>query len=299
VPGLGAGLQIKGVDFAYGATAILDDISLSVPPGQFVTLLGASGCGKSTLLRLLAGLALPSRGVLSWDHRPIAGPAVERGVVFQDYALFPWISVVDNVALAVGKSDRSLGKAERRERAKHYLRRVGLEAAIGKYPFELSGGMQQRAAIARALALGSPLLLMDEPFGALDPVNRARLQDVLLDLWEAKDGNAGKTVIFVTHDVDEALYLGDRVVILGSTPGRVIADLAVPFARHRQRQALYTDPEFHRLRETIGDLLNADTLRQLAEEPPARLPAERAPGNERAPSSKEFGAHEANPIIVF
>ena len=258
-------LILQGVDFSYGADRILRSIDLDIPAGQFVTLLGASGSGKSTLLRLIAGLQAPQRGHLAWDGRKIDGPGLERGVVFQDYALFPWISVVDNIALAVGKAYPDWSKSRRREQSREHLRQVGLESAIGKYPFELSGGMRQRAAIARALALGSPLLLMDEPFGALDPVNRAKLQDLLLEIWEAGSVNTSvrPTIVFVTHDVDEALYLGDRVVILGSTPGRVIADLPVGFPRHRDRRALFDSHEFHELRESIAETLAADTLRQL------------------------------------
>ncbi len=255
------GLTLEGVDFSYDASHILAGIDLSIPAGQFVTLLGASGSGKSTLLRLIAGLQFPQRGRLAWDGKPITGPGLERGVVFQDYALFPWLSVVDNIAIAIGKARPETRKAERRAEAAEYLKKVGLEGAIGKYPFELSGGMRQRAAIARALALGSPLLLMDEPFGALDPVNRARLQDLVLEIWEA--ASPRKTIVFVTHDVDEALYLGDRVVILGSTPGRVIADLDVEFPRHRDRRTLFNSDAFHELRESIAETLAADTLRQL------------------------------------
>lgn len=255
------GLTLEGVDFSYDASQILAGIDLSIPAGQFVTLLGASGSGKSTLLRLVAGLQFPQKGKLAWAGKPIAGPGLDRGVVFQDYALFPWLSVVDNIAIAIGKARPETRKAERRAEAAVYLKKVGLEAAIGKYPFELSGGMRQRAAIARALALGSPLLLMDEPFGALDPVNRARLQDLLLEIWEA--ATPKKTIVFVTHDVDEALYLGDRVVILGSTPGRVIADLEVGFPRHRDRRVLFGSDAFHELRESIAETLAADTLRQL------------------------------------
>jgi NitT/TauT family transport system ATP-binding protein len=255
------GLVLDGVDFSYDTTRILDRIDLSIPSGQFVTLLGASGSGKSTLLRLIAGLQFPERGRLAWKGSSIAGPGLERGVVFQDYALFPWMSVVDNIAIAIGKARPETRKADRQAEARDYLKKVGLESAIGKYPFELSGGMRQRAAIARALALGSPLLLMDEPFGALDPVNRAKLQDLLLEIWEA--ATPKKTIVFVTHDVDEALYLGDRVVILGSTPGRVIADLPVEFPRHRDRRALFNSDAFHELRESIAETLAADTLRQL------------------------------------
>ena len=254
-------LRLEGIDFSYDAQRILAGIDLTIPAGQFVSLLGASGSGKSTLLRLVAGLKAPQRGRLAWNGKPISGPGLDRGVVFQDYALFPWMSVVDNIAIAIGKARPATGKAERRAEAVDYLRNVGLDAAIDKYPFELSGGMRQRAAIARALALGSPLLLMDEPFGALDPVNRARLQDLLLEIWES--ASPQKTIVFVTHDVDEALYLGDRVVILGSTPGRVIADLPVEFPRHRDRRSLFDSTAFHDLRESIAETLAADTLKQL------------------------------------
>ncbi len=261
-----SGLAIHEVSFAYGSSTILERISLSVPQGQFVSLLGASGSGKSTLLRLVAGLNLPKHGRLNWNGAAISGPGIERGVVFQDYALFPWLSMVDNIALAVGKARPQASKPERRDVAESYLRQVGLESAIGKYPHEVSGGMQQRGAIARALALGSPLLLMDEPFGALDPVNRGRLQDLLLAIWEG-DGERGatrKTIVFVTHDVDEALYLGDRVVILGSSPGRLIADIDVPFARHRNRRELFQSPAFQERRERIAEVLAADMLDHLA-----------------------------------
>ena len=255
-------LRLERVDFSYDdATRVLEGIDLTIPSGQFVTLLGASGSGKSTLLRLIAGLQSAERGRLDWGGNPISGPGLERGVVFQDYSLFPWLSVVDNIAIAVGKAKPQTGKAERRDEAEVFLRKVGLESAIGKYPFELSGGMRQRAAIARALALGSPVLLMDEPFGALDPVNRARLQDLLLEIWES--ATPKKTIVFVTHDVDEALYLGDRVVILGSSPGRVIADVPVEFSRHRDRRTLFDSSEFRTLRESIAETLAADTLRQL------------------------------------
>jgi NitT/TauT family transport system ATP-binding protein len=258
-------LVLENLSFAWDDSPILEDISLEIPAGQFVSLLGSSGSGKTTLLRLIAGLQLPQRGTIRWDGRRITDPSTERGVVFQDYALFPWLNLTDNVALAVAKAEPLLARTVRREKAVHFLHRVGLEAAVNKYPFEVSGGMQQRGAIARALALGSPLLLMDEPFGALDPVTRARLQDLLLEIWEG-DGrveNERKTIVFVTHDVDEALYLSDRVAILGAAPGRLIADLAVDFPRHRERRSLLSSTGFHALRERVAEELAADTLRRL------------------------------------
>ncbi|MCM8624380.1 ABC transporter ATP-binding protein [Accumulibacter sp.] len=259
----GGGLQITGVRFAYdGSGVILQGISLDIPAGQFVSLLGASGSGKSTLLRLIAGLQLPQQGSLLWNGTPVLAPGLERGVVFQDYALFPWMTVADNIAVAIGKARPASTKAECREEAEGHLRKVGLDSARRKYPFELSGGMRQRGAIARTLAVGSPLLLMDEPFGAVDPVNRARLQDLLLEIWETSVPR--KTIVFVTHDVDEALYVGQRVVILGSVPGRVIADLPVSLAGARERRSLIESEAFRTLRESIAEVLAEDTLAQLA-----------------------------------
>jgi NitT/TauT family transport system ATP-binding protein len=179
-------------------------------------------------------------------------------MVFQDYSLYPWMTLAENIGLALERSDPALTKTGRRDRAAEYLAAVGLAGTARKYPFELSGGMQQRAAIARTLALSSSALLMDEPFGALDPVTRARLQDLLMAIW--KDAVPRRTVVFVTHDVEEALYLGDRVVVLGSAPGRVIGELAVPFPRPRQRRALFASREFHQLSDAISDHYHADVL---------------------------------------
>jgi len=185
-------------------------------------------------------------------------------VVFQDYSLFPWMSLGDNIALALAKSHPEMEKKWRLNLAGEYLEMVGLAAAARKYPAELSGGMQQRGAIARTLALGSPVLLMDEPFGALDPVNRARLQDLVLDVWSNADPR--RTVVFVTHDIEEAIYLADRIVILGSSPGRIIQELRVPFARPRVRQTLTRLPEFQALREQIAERFRLDTLERIAAE---------------------------------
>jgi NitT/TauT family transport system ATP-binding protein len=255
------GLVIDAVSFGYDGVPILDEFHLTVREGEFLCLLGPSGSGKSTLLRLLAGLENPRRGAIRWWDRPIADPGIDRGVVFQDYSLFPWLSVADNVALAIAKAHPALNKARRRALARDYLAQVGLAEAADKYPLELSGGMRQRGAIARALALGSPMLLMDEPFGALDTLNRARLQDLLLAVWQ--NATPRKTIVFVTHDIEEALYLGDRVAVLGTIPARVIADHAVPFERPRDRRQLFASAIFHRLREDIAEALSADTLAHL------------------------------------
>lgn len=255
------GLSISNLDFSYDSTSILSGINLDIPQGQFVSMLGESGSGKSTLLRLIAGLQQAPKDAIYWNGELIRSPGIERGIVFQDYTLFPWLSVVDNIAIAIGKARPATRKAEQRDEAREYLKKVGLETAVGKYPFELSGGMRQRCAIARALAIGSPLLLMDEPFGALDSFNRARLQDLLLEIWEQELPK--KTIVFVTHDVDEALYLGDRIVVLGSSPGRVIADLPIEFSRHCDRRQLLESEAFRSLRKEVADVLTKDALDQI------------------------------------
>ncbi|MFT3828142.1 MAG: ABC transporter ATP-binding protein [Opitutaceae bacterium] len=258
------GLRLDAVGFAYASTPVLSEITLDLASGSFVSLLGPSGCGKTTLLRLLAGLALPTAGSLAWRGAPIAGPSLERGVVFQDYSLFPWMTLAANVELALAKAQPALDRHERHQLAEEYLALVGLGDATAKHPFELSGGMQQRGAIARTFALGSPVLLMDEPFGALDPVNRAKLQDLLLNIWSGSTPR--KTVVFVTHDIEEALYLSDRIVMLGSTPGRVIQELDVPFARPRQRRELVRSPEFAALRQRIEGRFQQDLIDRIEAE---------------------------------
>ena len=260
----GSGLKVESLRFAYNGTPVLLDINLAIAEGEFVCLLGPSGCGKTTLLRLLAGLETLSSGNLSWKGQTITGPSLERGVVFQDYSLFPWMSLANNITLALAKSHPETDKKWRLNLAEEFLEMVGLATAARKHPFELSGGMQQRVAIARTLALGSPVLLMDEPFGALDPVNRARLQDLVLDVWS--NASPRKTVVFVTHDIEESLYLADRVIMLGSSPGRIIQELRVPFARPRLRRTLTSLPEFQALQEQIAERFRQDTLQRIEAE---------------------------------
>ena len=257
-------LKVDSLRFAYNGTPVLLDINLAIAEGEFVCLLGPSGCGKTTLLRLLAGLETASSGNLSLKGEPITGPSLERGVVFQDYSLFPWMSLVNNIALALAKAHPETDKKWRLNLAEEFLEMVGLANAARKHPFELSGGMQQRGAIARTLALGSPVLLMDEPFGALDPVNRAKLQDLVLDVWS--NANLKKTVVFVTHDIEEAIYLADRIVMLGSSPGRIIQELRVPFVRPRLRRTVTSSPEFQTLQEQIAERFRQDTLQRIEAE---------------------------------
>lgn len=253
------GFVAESVRFAYDGRPILEDIQFTVGRGEFVCLLGPSGSGKSTLLRLLSGLSLPDAGTVRFDGRPVVGPGITRGVVFQDYALFPWLRLEDNVGLAIRKTRPGLPAGERRRLAQEYLEMVGLGGAARKRPYELSGGMRQRGAIARALALGSPALLLDEPFGALDPINRATLQDLLVEIWSASQPR--KTVVFVTHDVEEALHLSDRVI--GLVAGRIIADVPLDLPRPRRRGDPATRARLLSLRTTIQDLYIQDARRRM------------------------------------
>ena len=266
------GLAISGVDFSYAGTQVLSNISLSVGEGEFVALLGPSGSGKTTLLRLLAGLETPQSGTITWKKQPVTGPSLERGVVFQDYSLFPWMTLSQNVELALSKAQPESTRKWRRDLARQYLDLVGLGTDVDKHPYELSGGMRQRGAIARTLALGSPVLLMDEPFGALDPVNRAKLQDLLIEVWH--DANPRKTVVFVTHDIDEALYLADRVIVLGANPGRVIDEVSVAPERPRGRKTVAQSPYFTTLRRRIRERFQDDVLEHIHADSTVRTPAE-------------------------
>ena len=244
--GSGAAITIERLSKVFGepgggGNVALENIDLSVARNEFVTLVGRSGCGKTTLLNIIAGLERPTRGSARIGDRDIAGPGQGQGVVFQQHALFPWLTAKDNVVFGFRKS--GLRKADKHERALDLLRLVGLEQAAARYPRQLSGGMQQRVAIARALALDPEILLMDEPFGALDELTRIELQDELLRIWEVRK----KTVVFVTHSIDEALVLSDRVVLLSPHPGRIARDITVDLPRPRSR----TDPGFNALYEEI------------------------------------------------
>jgi ABC-type nitrate/sulfonate/bicarbonate transport system ATPase subunit len=243
-------IEITGVRKTFpvrtgGDVPVLDGIDLAIAENEFVSLVGRSGCGKTTLLNIIAGLEAASSGSISIDGKPVTGPGQGQGVVFQQHALFPWLTSVDNVAFGFRKS--GLSKAERRDRSLDLLRLVGLEAAAAKYPREMSGGMQQRVAIARALALDPQILLMDEPFGALDELTRIELQQELLRIWQARQ----KTVVFVTHSINEALTLSDRIILLAPNPGRIKRVFDVGMDRPRSRTA----PRFNALYEEIwGDL---------------------------------------------
>ncbi|WP_440966315.1 ABC transporter ATP-binding protein [Massilia sp. GER05] len=220
----------------------LQDISLEIPHGQFVCLLGPSGCGKSTLLNAVAGFAPPTTGRVLADGVPVAGPGPERGMVFQEYALFPWMTVEQNVGF--GLEIKGMARAQIAARVGELLKLLSLEDFAKRYPKDLSGGMRQRVAIARVLALDSPILLMDEPFGALDALTRRNLQDELLRLW----AELKKTVIFVTHSIEEAIYLADRIVVMTYRPGTIKRDILVDLPRLRDPAA----PEFNALKRELG-----------------------------------------------
>lgn len=261
-PGAGTGISLENVSFSYGEKSVLRNINLRIKNGEFVSLLGASGSGKTTLLRIIAGLEKPSAGTVTDSGRAVTAPSLQRSFVFQNYSLFPWFSLRENIALAIKKAHPELNRARRLVLARKHLELVGLADAVKKYPFELSGGMQQRGAIARALALGAPVLLMDEPFGALDPVNRSRLQDLLLSVWRNTESER-KTVVFVTHDVDEAILLSDRVVMLGSSPAGIIDEIQIDLPRPRSRRILTESNEFRHLREHIQNRFRAEVSRAL------------------------------------
>ncbi|MGZ5202463.1 MAG: ABC transporter ATP-binding protein, partial [Telluria sp.] len=229
----------------------LENIDLEIPRGQFVCLLGPSGCGKSTLLNAVAGFAPPSAGRVVADGAEVRGPGPERGMVFQEYALFPWMTVEQNVGF--GLEIKGMPKAQIAARVAELLKLLSLEDFGKRYPKDLSGGMRQRVAIARVLALDSPILLMDEPFGALDALTRRNLQDELLRIW----AELKKTVIFVTHSIEEAIYLADRIVVMTYRPGTVKRDMLVDLPRMRDPSA----PEFNALKRELGQLVMEEQQR--------------------------------------
>ncbi|MBX9649054.1 MAG: ABC transporter ATP-binding protein [Xanthobacteraceae bacterium] len=231
-----------------GAFEAVRDLDFAVAPGELVCVLGPSGCGKSTLLGALAGHLKLTQGRLTVDDQPLLGPSPDRGIVFQQHTLFPWKRVRDNVAF--GPKMRGIGKAERRRSADEILKLVGLDGFEAFYPSQLSGGMQQRVEIARVLINQPRVLLMDEPFGALDAQTRSLMQEVLLDIWT----KIPTTTVFVTHDIEEALFLADRIIVMSARPGRVIDDIRLPFARPRHSE-LVTEHEFVRLKRHILNLL--------------------------------------------
>jgi NitT/TauT family transport system ATP-binding protein len=253
----------------------VQDVSLSIAPGEFVCVLGPSGCGKSTLLGALAGHWTPSRGSIHVDGVPVAGPHPDRGLVFQQHTLFPWKKVLDNVAF--GLKMQGIPRRERRERARELLGLVGLAGFEDRYPVQLSGGMQQRVEIARVLINHPRVMLMDEPFGALDAQTRLKMQELLLDVW----ARVNTTIVFITHDIDEALFLADRILVMSPRPGRIIDEIRLDFARPRHPD-LMTSNHFTRLKRHCLDLLHPQaSITPLARlsplGPPRNLPCKDTP----------------------
>jgi len=235
-------------------TLALQPTRLEVAHNDFITVLGPSGCGKSTLLRIVAGLDTPSTGRVLLDGQPVVGPGADRGMVFQSYTLFPWLTVRENICF--GLREKGMPAAEQAEIAARFIAEVGLSGFEGHYPKQLSGGMQQRVALARALANDPKILLLDEPFGALDNQTRALMQELLLSIWELHK----KTVLFVTHDIDEAIFMANRCVVFSARPGRIKNELAIdlPYPRH---YTVKTTQRFSELKAVVTEDIRAETLR--------------------------------------
>ncbi|ABR54420.1 ABC transporter related [Methanococcus vannielii SB] len=248
-------LELKNVVKKFGndkkEILAVDNVNLTVKKNEFISLVGPSGCGKSTVLRMIAGLEAPSSGGIYLDGEKVLGPDADRGMVFQQYTLLPWKTVLQNVTF--GLEIKQISKKERTEIAKKFLKMVGLDEFSESYPYELSGGMQQRVAIARTIANDPKVVLMDEPFGALDTQTRTMLQDHLLKIWE----NEKKTIIFVTHSVDEAVYLSDKVIIMTARPGKIKKIIDIELDRPRKR----TSGEFIKYRKMIIEELKAEVLK--------------------------------------
>jgi NitT/TauT family transport system ATP-binding protein/sulfonate transport system ATP-binding protein len=234
-------------------TLALQPTTLAVADNDFITILGPSGCGKSTLLRIVGGLESATEGRVLLDGSPVTGPGADRGFVFQSYTLFPWLTVTQNIAF--GLREKGIPEAKRLKIARDWAGRVGLSGFVDHFPKQLSGGMQQRTAIARALANDPKILLLDEPFGALDNQTRALMQEMLLGIWERER----KTVLFVTHDIEEAIFMASRVVVMSARPGRIKADIAVALP-HPRPYTIKTSPEFVALKERLVEEIRVEAV---------------------------------------
>ena len=238
-------------------TQALLPTSLDVAHNDFITILGPSGCGKSTLLRIVAGLDVPTTGAVRLDGQPVRAPGADRGMVFQSYTLFPWLTVAQNIRF--GLREKGVAPVRQAEIAAHYIDKVGLKGFEHHFPKMLSGGMQQRTAIARALANEPRILLLDEPFGALDNQTRSLMQELLLSIWESER----KTVLFVTHDIEEAIFMANRVVVMTARPGRIKADVTVTLA-HPRHYTIKTSPEFSALKARLTEEIRVEALKTAA-----------------------------------
>ena len=251
-------LSIQGVSRTFTShkgtsTQALLPVDFEVKENDFVTILGPSGCGKSTMLRIAAGLDFPTTGQVLLDGNVVDGPGADRGMVFQSYTLFPWLTVAQNIRF--GLREKGVSEAFQKERSDYFIAKVGLRGFENHYPKQLSGGMQQRTAIARALANDPKILLMDEPFGALDNQTRVLMQELLLGIWEAER----KTVMFVTHDIDEAIFMANRVAVFSARPGRIKADIPVNLP-HPRHYTVKTSPEFMELKARLTEEIRAEAL---------------------------------------
>ncbi|MDR0227423.1 MAG: ABC transporter ATP-binding protein [Burkholderiaceae bacterium] len=251
-------LSIQGVSRTFTShkgtsTQALLPVDFEVRENDFVTILGPSGCGKSTMLRIAAGLDFPTTGQVLLDGRAVDGPGADRGMVFQSYTLFPWLTVAQNIRF--GLREKGVSEALQKERSDYFIAKVGLRGFENHFPKQLSGGMQQRTAIARALANDPKILLMDEPFGALDNQTRVLMQELLLGIWEAER----KTVMFVTHDIDEAIFMANRVAVFSARPGRIKADIPVDLP-HPRHYTIKTSPEFMQLKARLTEEIRAESL---------------------------------------
>ncbi|GCL36709.1 MULTISPECIES: nitrate ABC transporter ATP-binding protein [Sphaerospermopsis] len=249
-------LVIEGVNKIYptaeGPYTVLDDINLKVREGEFICLIGHSGCGKSTLLNMVSGFNKPTNGVIRLQGQPITEPGPDRMMVFQNYCLLPWLNVFDNVYLAVDSVFPNKTQVEKRAIVREHLAMVGLTEAAQKKPNQISGGMKQRVAIARALAIRPQVLILDEPFGALDAITKEELQEELLQIWSDHQ----VTVLMITHDIDEALFLADKLVMMTNGPAANIGEvLEIPFSRPRNRRLIMENPEYYHLRNYALDFL--------------------------------------------
>ena len=251
-------LSIQGVSRTFTSekgksTQALLPVDFDVKENDFVTILGPSGCGKSTMLRIVAGLDHPTSDRVLLDGRPVEGPGADRGMVFQSYTLFPWLTIEQNIRF--GLRERGMPESQQKERAQYFIAKVGLRGFEQHFPKQLSGGMQQRTAIARALANDPKILLMDEPFGALDNQTRVLMQELLLGIWEAER----KTVMFVTHDIDEAIFMANRVAVFSARPGRIKSEIAVNLP-HPRHYTIKTSPEFMDLKARLTEEIRAESM---------------------------------------
>jgi len=256
----GVSRTFPGVRHGPPTNALLPT-TLEVADNDFITILGPSGCGKSTLLRIVAGLDMPTSGDVQLDGRVVTGPGADRGMVFQSYTLFPWLTVRENIGF--GLREKAMPATRAAGIVAHYVDKVGLRGFENHYPKMLSGGMQQRTAIARALANEPRILLLDEPFGALDNQTRSLMQELLLSIWESER----KTVLFVTHDIEEAIFMANRVIVMTARPGRIKAELAVPLS-HPRHYTVKTSPEFSVLKAQLTEQIRVEALKAVE---PARI----------------------------